>query len=352
MEIRNLSYDDYVNTEKGPENNFDIGANLMSNYSIASYSPVVLSTRFCIVVPYERLMEQCEFIRHVFFNWTVCGIWIFSCITIAVIKRLVNPKMTLTTVFYRSLQLSMGATTTSRIFRNLRFPDKFVVIGTLIYNILITCVMCGALTMAFTAGLRKPDIVDIDSFLDSNLRIMVRRKLILDIIESNQMEGALIDRLLFVDDEIRNKHLHSLNDSYAYIVNEHQWLEISYIQQRLLKPKLKLAPESLCSVYFHLRIAINPHQQYTLALRSFVDQCRETGFIDIWMRMGIRQAEQAGLINKAPYEPPLQLPLTLRFFKLLFKLYGIGMLLSLGALISELIFMHCLSRCNENVITV
>lgn len=68
--------------------------------------------------------------------------------------------------------------------------------------------------------------------------------------------------------------------------------------------------------------------------------------------MGIRQAEQAGLINKAPYEPPLQLPLTLRFFKLLFKLYGIGMLLSLGALISELIFMHCLSRCNENVITV
>lgn len=352
MDIRHISFEHYFNKANISKNNFDIGANLVVSNSLAPYSPLVMSTRYCIVIPYERRVEIREFLRFFFGNWTITAIWIFNFIAIAIIKRLDNLNMSLATVLYRTFLLSIGETTTSRVFRNLGLAEKIIVVCTLMYHSLITSIICSGLTMALTIGLHKSDIVDVDTFLNSNLRIMIHRQTMYEIFKSNEMPSGLTDRLILVDEETRNKHLYTLNEDYAYVMDEHNWIELNHIQQRLQKPKLKFASDKLCGVYRHLRILISQGHQSTYILRHFVDQSLESGLIDKWMRMGLRQAERAGLIKQAPYEPPFQLPLSLPFFTLLFKLYGIGILISLGTMILELVFMHYSSRRNNNVITV
>lgn len=352
MDVRQMSFDDYFNKFKTSKNSFDFGANLIVNNSLAPSSPLVLSTRFCIVIPYERPVELREFLRLFLENWTIKGIWIFNFIAITAIKRLNNLNISLATVIYRAFLLSIGQTTTSRIFHYLRLAEKIIVVCILMYHCLITSVISGGLTMALTIGLHKSDIVDVDTFLNSNLRIMIDRQNMFENFKRNEMPSALIDRLILVDDETRNNHLYSLDERYAYVMDERHGLELNYIQQRLRKPKLKFASDKLCGVHRHLRILVSLDHQSTFILKHFVDQSRETGLIDKWMRMGLRQAERAGLITKAPYEPPCQLPLSLTFFTLAFKLYAIGISLSLGTMVFELVFVYYSSRWNSNVITV
>lgn len=347
-----MSFNEYYNKDKSSKNSFDFGANLVVNNSLAPYSPLVMSTRVCIVLPYERRVELREFLRFFLENWTVRGLWIFNFIATAVIKRLNNLNMSLATVIYRAFLLSIGETTTSRIFRNLRLAEKIIVVCTLMYHCLITSIISSGLTMALTIGLYKPEIEDVDTFLNSNLRIMIHKEIMFENFKTNKMPSALIDRLILVDDETRNNNLYSLNDGYAYVMDEHHWLELNYIQQRLEKPKLKFASDKLCGVYQYLRIRVSPDHQSTFIVKHFVDQSRETGLIDKWMRMGLRQAQRAGLIKQAPYEPPCKIPLSLTFFAFAFKLYGIGIIISLGTMVSELVFMHYSSRWNRNIITV
>lgn len=85
-----MSFNEYYNKDKSSKNSFDFGANLVVNNSLAPYSPLVMSTRICIVLPYERRVELREFLRFFLENWTVRGLWIFNFIATAVIKRLNN----------------------------------------------------------------------------------------------------------------------------------------------------------------------------------------------------------------------------------------------------------------------
>ncbi|KAH8407251.1 hypothetical protein KR222_011323, partial [Zaprionus bogoriensis] len=337
MEIHLMTFDEYFNPKHGI-NQMDIGANMVSNNSLAPYSPLIMSGRFCIVLPFVRPLPLNEIFTFVWANTTILGIWIFYSIANAIIKLLVNPRISLEMVLYSTFYLSTCQTTTSFAFRRLGLPEKLIVVFTQIYNLLIVSIICSALTMALATGLHKPDIVDIDTFLASGLRIMVHRPQMVNIFKSDKMPNVLTERLLLVDSKERDYHLYSLNDSYAYIIEEHQWAQLEYIQRRLHQPKLKLASDKLCSVHHYLRLPIRPVLPYRHILSHFVAQARETGLMDKWLRIAIEETKLAGLIIQAPYEAPGQNPLSMQFFRSLFIWYGVGIGMGFMVMLLELVY--------------
>lgn len=62
---------------------------------------------------------------------------------------------------------------------------------------------------------------------------MNHRQNMFELFKSNEMPIGLKDRLILVDEETRNKRFYTLNEGYAYVMDEHNSIELNHIEQRL-----------------------------------------------------------------------------------------------------------------------
>ncbi|XP_034484415.1 uncharacterized protein LOC117789494 [Drosophila innubila] len=356
MQILQMSSEDYCpdSTQcRIGEKSIDIGANLVSNTNLSLYSPWVTSTKFCLVVPYERKVSFRNYVPRLWGNLSMTGFFIFYFMVNAVIKRLTNPRMPLCLLIFEAFELSWGLAVHNRVIRRMSRSEKIMMICSLLYSLLTISIFGSAVTTAITLGFNMPEIVDIDSFVANNISIMTSTVQIEKVLQIDSLPRALFDRMIFVDQSTLDHHLNSLNDSYVYILETHRWVQFEFIQKRLRQPKLKLASEPLCSVELHLRLPIHPDIPYTFALKRFIGQARETGLQEKWMRLGLQQLKRAKLIRQTPYEPPTQVTLPLEYFTVPFQFYATGILLSLFVLLIEGLYIQWhLRRMNPNNVLI
>lgn len=351
MDIIPMSNDDEYQRERAT---YDLGANLVSNIIYAKQSPLIISTRSCIVLPYERILAVELYYHTVNGDYSLCVFVAFYVCVMIIFIRLLHPHTAWPSILFRGYSVTIGGTVTNRTFRQMHLSEKFFLICIQLYSVVISGIFSSFLATALTTGLRNPDIVDTNGFLATDLRIMIHNPEMFDIFESNQLPKELTDRLIIVDRDTHNRHLYSLNDSFAYVVDEHQWPLINYIQERLYKPKLKLAPDVFCGNHRFLRFPIHQPLKYTQRLADFVSNIQGSGLLDYWIKIGLYQTKQAGHVHQAPHKSLSQPPLPLQYFKNCFIFYGICLLISLVAMILELVLMYWRSRQNNlsNVIIV
>lgn len=351
MDLSLLSHEEYqVVIDKGyvGDRPIEIGANLESHQLMDPHFPNLMTTQICLVLPYERKLSLRDYVLSFDHEYSLLSFGIFCFIAYIVIKRIANPRQPLTLQMYGIVKLLIGQALSNRLFGSLSLPEKILEVSTQIYNVVIVSLFASVLATALITGLRKPDIVDGKSFLDSGLRIMVYSEQ-LDRLFEHIPEG-LRDRVDLVDLHLWVDHTHSLNDSYAYVMTSHQWEVTDFRQRRLVLPKLRLAPEKLCGVPHYLRFHVRSDLYYLQVMNHFLSQMHEAGFTDKWMEQGLCQAKQIGLMTEASYEPPAPFPLPLGFFIKSLKLYAYGLLLSLVALLVECIYFWRTNNRNDVII--
>lgn len=351
MDIMPLPFRDYSNAiAKGHKGGrtIDIGANPVTDLSVASYSPIVLATRTCLILP-DTVLPIREYTLAYNSNNSLVLFFVFYTIVQGVIKRIANPRLPLGVLVYRNFLLAMGQTVSSRSFRRMCLADKFMEISTNIYNVLVNSILVGALTTALIAGFPRPEIVDAETFLASGLSIMVFPEQMDSLFD--EIPSALSERLVVVDMKTRDKHVQALNDSYAYVMQSHKWLLLDFIQRRLLQPKLQLGPSKLCGVQRYLRFHLRLDLSYARVLKYFMAQVRESGLPRKLMQLGLREAQKAGILSEAPYEPPIRYPLPMIFFEKGFILFACGISTSLVVFLLELVYYRW-SHSRNSVIVV
>lgn len=321
----------------------DISVNIVANNSLLSFTPVVLQSRLCLLIPFARRMALHKYYHHCI-KGSIHLFWLFVVVVNTLIKRLSNPNMTWSELCYSSFNLFFGLCPLGRRFRNLRPAGKIIESFTQLYVVIIVSLMCSALTASITLGYYEPEIKDAQSLLESGLRIMVSDQKQLRAFEQNELPLELLPRVLLVDHSVRQRHILSLNVSYAYVVEYYEWKHFADLQRRLRRPKLRLAPDQLCTVYRTLVFDVRPELPIANMFYWFVTASQESGLNNKWMRMGLHQAQQLGLISPAQYEPIQEFPLPLEFFTTAFSMYAICILVSLVVFVLEQKHMLWLKR--------
>lgn len=336
MDISRVSFDEYmqrVSLGSTGDRHIDIGANMLSDFDGSLYSPVWKMTQLCLVLPNE-CGSYIQYFSDVYEEkFTVMCFMVFYTLLNALIMWIINPRAPLLNTLYNSARLTIGQGIAHRAFRRLRLPEKLIEMCTQIFTLLVLSIVTGAVTTALITGMRKPEIVDPETFLESGLRVMVYSNQVLD--EFNDLLPSIQKRFLYVDKRERDRHLYALNDSYAYLMVTHKWQLLEYIQRRLYKPKLRLATGQLCSIERYIKLYVCSGACYGPALEQFALTAHEFGLTTGWMQQGLRQAEQAGLVAKEPYEPPTLRPLPLKFYQRAYELCSVLLVLSLIAFLVE-----------------
>lgn len=334
--------------------NYDVGANLVPKKIFHSTNPMITSTKSCIILPYERLLPIQLYYSTASVDNPLFAFGLFYSLILAFMKRLLHPLMPWPTIIFKAFSTFLGMSVDGRTFGRMHLSEKILLISIQLYTVILIGIVGTSLTTAFTTGLRSPDILNVNGFLASDLRIMIHSPNILKIFERNQLPIALINRLILVDEKTYNHHLYSLNDSFAYVVDEDRWPLIEYIQGRLYKPKLKLGPEALCGNHRFLRLPIRLELAITNHLSLFVNKIQSAGLLEFWMRMGLYQAKEAGLLHQVPHQSFTMQPLPFEFFEYYFIVGGLGLLISLLACLLEIALMYRRTRRDKlnNVIII
>ncbi|XP_017874220.1 PREDICTED: uncharacterized protein LOC108621430 [Drosophila arizonae] len=351
IDIRRVSFDEYmqrVSLGNTGNTHIDIGANMLSHFDGSLYSPVWKMTQLCLVLP-----NECRsFIEHFSDVYeaklTVMFFMVIYTLLNALIMWIINPRAPLGNILFNSARLTIGQGVANRAFRRLRLPEKIIEMCTQIFTLLVLSIVTGAVTTALITGVRKPEIVDPETFLESGLRVMVYSNQVQD--EFEYFLPSIAKRFLYVDKRERDRHLYALNDSYAYLMLTHKWQLLEYIQRRLHKPKLRLATGKLCSIERYIKLYVCSGACYAPALKHFALTAHEFGLTTGWMQQGLRQAEQAGLVAKQPYEPPTMRPLPLKFYQRAYALYGFILVLGLIAFLMECLIAYWRTH-NARIVT-
>ncbi|KAH8406598.1 hypothetical protein KR215_009018 [Drosophila sulfurigaster] len=295
-----------------------------------------------------------KYLLQIYGNWTLILFLVFYFTSNAVIKKLNHRRMPLDEIFFRSLEITLSQPICNQIIRCMKMAEKIMMICSMTYNFLIMALFAGALTTHITTGFHMPDIVNVDSFLLNDLRIMVPISEEISIIKLDTVPKEIVTKMIFVDEKIFQQHLNSLNDNFVYIIAAHKWVQYEFIQKRLRQPKLKIASEPLCGVVRFLKLPVRPELPLTFKLNNFLDYALESGLKKKWMQMGLEQMKKAKLIKQHPYDPPTFLPLTLEFFMSVFIFLLSSLSLGLIVFLFECILMRWRQHRNayNNVIVV
>ncbi|KRF78647.1 uncharacterized protein Dvir_GJ26430 [Drosophila virilis] len=346
MNILPLSYDEYM--KKVPQDCtqdrcIDIGANMLSNFSVSPQSPVLRVTQTCLVLPYDSWIALEVYPLSFDKNYSLLAFIVLSTVVYVVIKRISNPHLSLGASLFSCLRLAAGQSIPGRTFRRLGLPEKLMEVFTHIYNLLVMSLFGSALATALITGLRKPEILDTKTFLASGLRIMVFPEQLQSLFD--YIPHALSNRLIVEDESARDRHVYSLNNSYAYVMETHKWIILEFIQRRLRKPKLRLGPQALCSAQRYLTFHMRSGLCFGRALKQFTMQAHEAGLTSKkWTQLGLRQAEAAGMLSQAPYDPLIRQPLQIKFYGEAFIFYSFSLFLSLITLVLECLYAYCRTR--------
>ncbi|KAH8406521.1 hypothetical protein KR215_004416, partial [Drosophila sulfurigaster] len=318
----------------------DIRANMELKTNVNSKIPFIMSTKYCMVVPYKRQISLRKYLLQIYGNWTIISFLGFYFLANVLIHKLYHRHMRLDQILFRSMEICCSQPICDGIIRNMGLAEKIIMICTMTYNLLMLALFSGALTTHITTGFYMPEIVDVDSFLVNDLRVMVPISQKKDILKYDTVPKEILSKIIMVDDKIYQHHMNSLNNNFVYIISTHKWVQFEFAQKRLRQPKLKMASEPLCGVSRYLKLPIRPELEMTYKLSDFFYYAGETGLKQKWMRMGLEQMKKANLIKQHPYDPPIFLPLSLEFFTSAFIFLLSGLTVSLVVFLFECILMR------------
>ncbi|XP_060658142.1 uncharacterized protein LOC132792709 [Drosophila nasuta] len=355
LQIIPQSREEYFNNVTLGDRMIDFGANLLPSTKVATgISPLVIATKYCLVVPFERQVALSKFFTVFFRSPTLNVFCIILLIAVTLIKRLINPHKPIADLIYMSLQVHWGQAIPIRTINRMGIAEKILTICGLIFNLYITTILSCILATTLTTGNHMPEIIDIESFVANDISIMISENQMKELSQVDNIPVELSRRMFVAPQEKLERYLNSLNDSYVYLMETHRFAQMKFMQQRLRRPKLKMAPEPLCTLDVYLRLPIQRELSFLLVLTRFVQDATESGLRDKWMQMGLEQLKQANMIRQAPYDPPSLRGLSLSFFTFGFQIYAAGIILSLIVMLIECIYGYWLKRSYNynNVIIV
>ncbi|EDW72484.2 uncharacterized protein Dwil_GK20683 [Drosophila willistoni] len=318
------------------DRNVAISPNLIEDNGLCQISPLVVVSRVCLAVPNRRPMPKYTYLG------TICKssfrMFILFCILVHFfIKRLTNPRQPLSTSVESSLQLSIGLPRTHRVFQRLTAPEKHV--ETSFYLFLFTSLNIASsfLTMHLISGYYKPTITDVETMKASGLRILYTDTAVRELFEHDSLPIELMPQLLLVNSSTMDHLLNTLDMNYAYLIEEHHFEKLTYIQRHLEYPKLKIAHNDLCSAPRFLRCAINMGSPLSRALFAFNHQVRSNGLFIKFIKSGTQMGAEQGYYKHAPVEVTTLDPLNLQFFSILFYFYITFMIIGIIVFITEML---------------
>lgn len=155
----------------------------------------------------------------------------------------------------------------------------------------------------------------------------------LDLIPTDSVSSVLI-----ADVDTVSKHLNSFNTSYAYIVYNEEWKVLQKLQEKLWKPRFKIAP-NLCIPDVYLSLPLQFNSPFYHPLLKFILTIQETGLDQIWnaqVLWNIRQTTSGSVPLADNREHPASL--TLAHFTAMWCVYAVGITIAIVVFVGERIF--------------
>lgn len=212
-------------------------------------------------------------------------------------------------------------------------------------NVLVNALFCACLTSLLSTMIEGEQIVTVDDFLKSGLRIMTNRFEKQLYFDTNFLPVSLVERLYIVDESMVDLHKNTLNTSYAYVATAQEWHKLDFQQQLLRKPLFRIASSDyMCTANYFLRFPVqwdSPFQQMWLKYYLTVSA---TGLSKVWEDRSISHATKLNFLHILMADPPQDIDFDLLYLLQPFLMYATMMTLSLLCFVVELLWPQCSHR--------
>ncbi|XP_023308354.2 uncharacterized protein LOC111690131 [Lucilia cuprina] len=316
------------------EKDLEIGVNsytaMIASLVGASY-PIGIND-WCIMVPYQNRSPEHEYVKRGFhaYSWYLI---FFSVFYIAVGIWICTPS------WERDLSLAFLQSICSICYivplRLLTLPYirlRFLFILLFIVGFFSTNLYMSKMTSYLTTATAQQQIDTVDDVISANLPLMMMDYEYEKIKEMNYSQKFL-DLIVVSSKGELDKHRDRFNSSFGYSIQSDRWSFLNKQQFYLKKPLFRLS--SICiGPYYHV-FPIQRDSHLAKPLQNFIMSASQFGFITQWRSQAFADALFIGYVHMIMIDLN-PLPLNMAFFRLIWIIWWLGLMLAGFAFILEM----------------
>ncbi|XP_020805658.1 uncharacterized protein LOC110182046 [Drosophila serrata] len=282
MRYTNASMDILLTEEKVNSNydlfqadqRVDLVANLVVNDSLL-FSPVMMNTQTCLVVPVRRTIPICNKIHRS--SSSIAGDTIFS-----------------------TFRFNLGVPLPGGQLERLPLADKIIEVYALMFMMILISACGSLLSSALTTGLYYPPITDVESMRASGLRIITEDPTMFQAFKDNNMPSSLTDLVDIVDSQTFRRNFLKLNDSVVFVTQTPKWKAVQMYLERLKTKRIVITGPKLCSNVRQLRLPVSLKSPLRFTFHEYFHRIFESGLEQKWQSMSFKKFREVYGITKLP----------------------------------------------------
>ncbi|XP_043641674.1 uncharacterized protein LOC122612254 [Drosophila teissieri] len=325
-------YENYQHTD-----NFKFGnATYIVGTAVLKYSPMVLHSRTCLLVANHRMVPLSRFLDRLI-SPGVFRLTFLSSVGVFVIKFFSHRPRLFLVALFGTFRFFFGIPLPNNVLERLPMVDRWIeVFIFLLVNILLSSNI-SITSSALTTGFYETPIRNVETMRASGLQIMTADPTIPQAFKDNFMPSSLADLVVLVDEPTYLHHVITLNNSYVYVVQSHNWEVFRLYQQQMTKHQFEIGGEELCSKWRILGLPLNPKSPFRFMLNNFFYRVIESGLGKRWLHVGFKKFCDVNNLNKLPVDSTIWKPLSIEFFSNFIRVYILGLVLATLTFVGELV---------------
>ncbi|XP_013098187.1 uncharacterized protein LOC106081045 [Stomoxys calcitrans] len=314
-----------------------LGSNIGSSYPIGIND-------WCMMVPYRNETPAQKFLQKSFRSYT----WYLMCFSVFYIAlglwlSTPPPKRDISLSLLQAI-CSMVMISPLRILKVPSTRIRFLFVLLFIMGFFITNLYLTKMASFLTASPEVPQINTVQDVIDAKLPIMVANYEY-EIMMSKNFPAEFIALLVPVSKGEMDKHRDSFNNSFGYSIQSDRWDFLSIQQRFMKKPMFRLS--EICMGPFYHVFPIQKDSHLAKPLQEFIMSAFQYGLMSFWNTEAFADALYLDYVTIIVEDDHVS-PLSLTFFRSIWMLWWIGLLLAGLAFCLE-VKWHLLQRSRNNL---
>ncbi|EDW48553.1 uncharacterized protein LOC6609890 [Drosophila sechellia] len=311
------------------------GANMVGG-ALLKYSTLVTQSRMCLLVPNRRMIPFSRFLDKLV-SPRVHKLTFVSSIGIFVVKYFSHRPRSFLDALFCTIRFFFAIPLPSNILNRFPLVDKLIEVFIIIFVEILLSSNISMTTSALTTGFWEPPIRNVETMRASGLQIITKDPTIPQAFKENILPSSLADLVTLVDEGTYFHHITTLNNTYVYVVQTHNWQIFRLYQQQLTNEPFEIASEELCSKWRILGMTLNPKSPLRFMLKDYFYRILESGLQEKWLHMGFKKFCEFNNLQKLPVDSlDSWQPLSIEFFLNIIRAYIIGLVIAIFAFVGEL----------------
>lgn len=312
------------------------GVNMVGS-ALLKYSPMVTQSRMCLLVSNRRMIPFSRFLDRLV-SPGVHKLTFVSSIGIFVIKYFSHRPRSFVDAIFCTIRFFFAIPLPSIILNRLPVVDRFIEVFIIIFVQILLSSNISITTSALTTGFWEPPIINVETMRASGLHILTEDPTILQAFKENILPSSLADLVILVDEDTYFHHVTTLNNSFVYVVQAHNWQIFRLYQQQMTNEPFEIANEELCSKWRILGIPLNPKSPLRFMFKDYFYRILESGLREQWVHSGFKKFCEFNNLKKLPVDSvDSWQPLSIEFYSNVIRAYIIGLVIATLAFVAELL---------------